>query len=474
MSHADKTRDVFISHSSKDKAIADAICAILESNQIRCWVAPRDIHPGTSWSEAIIEGLDQCKLVVVVFNSNSNQSDFVAREVERAASKGIPIIPFRTEEVLPSKGIELFVSGAHWLDAMTPPIEAHIGKLVDVVSRFLNVDAEPSGAAMNGNAQEPTIDEDLQPIDQAGFSSSQLLENPRSLVGQEIAGRYKLKQFLAQGGGGAVFEAFDENLFRKVCLKIAYPLKQCVERLRGLVEKGVRGVVQMRHSGIVPILDFDEYSTVDGKASFFITLELVDGQSLGIWADQLDDSEESFKRKLAVAVKLASVIDDAHQFRYIGEDGIEVVGVLHGDIKPNNVIVDNDDEPKLIDFMLVDIQQLQSEEVIQAIEHDAPLTAAFGTPDFMSPEQVDRGIITSKTDVYSFGCTLLALFGPTLNDLARDSSDMAKIYLSCVESDPCHRATMRKINVLLRKLRNTTNQGKFESSSEPPAEKRYR
>ena len=200
MSHADKTRDVFISHSSKDKAIADAICAILESNQIRCWVAPRDIHPGTSWSEAIIEGLDQCKLVVVVFNSNSNQSDFVAREVERAASKGLPIIPFRTEEVLPSKGIELFVSGAHWLDAMTPPIESHIGKLVDVVSRFLNVDAEPLGIGKKRNSQEPALDENVQSIDKAGFSSSQLLEDPRSLVGQNIAGRYKLKQMSDQGG----------------------------------------------------------------------------------------------------------------------------------------------------------------------------------------------------------------------------------------------------------------------------------
>ena len=238
-----------------------------------------------------------------------------------------------------------------------------------------------------------------------GFSSSELFEQPRDLIGQKIAGRYLLKKFIARGGGGAVFEAHDENLFRKICLKVAFPPKQNVSHLKSIVEKGVRGVIQMRHPGIVPIFDFDEFTTTDLQSSFFVALELIDGKSMGTWASQHDDSKESFDRKLVVAIKLAAIIRDAHQFRYIGEDGIEVVGVLHGDIKPNNVIIDRDDEPKLIDFMLIDIQRLQSDEVSQAIDDDDPITAAFGTPDYMAEEQAKQGIITSKTDVYSFGRT---------------------------------------------------------------------
>ena len=97
--------DVFISYSSHDKQIADAICAALESEHIRCWIAPRDILPGTDYPKAIIEALNQSKLFVLVFSSNANRSKQVMREIERAASKELIFIPFRTEDVTPSKQI---------------------------------------------------------------------------------------------------------------------------------------------------------------------------------------------------------------------------------------------------------------------------------------------------------------------------------------------------------------------------------
>ena len=68
--------------------------------------------------------------MVLVFSSRSNRSEQVLREVERAVSKKVPIIPFRIENIMPSEEFEYFISSAHWLDAYSPPIERHIETLI--------------------------------------------------------------------------------------------------------------------------------------------------------------------------------------------------------------------------------------------------------------------------------------------------------------------------------------------------------
>ncbi|MEQ8175838.1 MAG: ABC transporter substrate-binding protein [Syntrophomonadaceae bacterium] len=129
--------DVFISYASEDKTVADAICAILEGRNIRCWIAPRDVRPGSIYSEELIDALDSCRLLVLVFSSSSNKSPHVLREVETVVSNGIPILPFRIEDVEPSKAIRYFIGSTHWLDAMTPPMKKHINFLADNVEFLL-------------------------------------------------------------------------------------------------------------------------------------------------------------------------------------------------------------------------------------------------------------------------------------------------------------------------------------------------
>ncbi len=87
------SHDVFISHSSKDKAIADAVCATLEAKGTRCWIAPRDILPGIDYGEAIIDAITQCRLMILVLSANANQSRQIIREVERAVNKDVTVIP---------------------------------------------------------------------------------------------------------------------------------------------------------------------------------------------------------------------------------------------------------------------------------------------------------------------------------------------------------------------------------------------
>ncbi|HYL40707.1 MAG TPA: toll/interleukin-1 receptor domain-containing protein, partial [Candidatus Binatus sp.] len=77
------THDVFICHSSKDRTIANAICSTLEQHHIRCWIAPRDVLPGSDYGGAIIDAISGTRLTVLVFSSSSNTSPHVRREIER-------------------------------------------------------------------------------------------------------------------------------------------------------------------------------------------------------------------------------------------------------------------------------------------------------------------------------------------------------------------------------------------------------
>jgi TIR domain-containing protein len=80
----DLAHDVFISYSSKDKTIGDAVCATLEASGIRCWIAPRDIAPGADWGESIIAAIQGSRVFVLVFSGHANESQQIKREVERA------------------------------------------------------------------------------------------------------------------------------------------------------------------------------------------------------------------------------------------------------------------------------------------------------------------------------------------------------------------------------------------------------
>ena len=146
--------DVFITYSADDKAVADAVCATLESGNIRCWIAPRDVLPGTEWAEALIDAIDESHVVVLVLSFASNSSPQVIREVGRAASKGIPIIPLRIDDVTPSKAMEFFVSSHHFLDAQTPPLEKHLRQLTNTVQQLLTRKRVPPKGIEIAEAEE--------------------------------------------------------------------------------------------------------------------------------------------------------------------------------------------------------------------------------------------------------------------------------------------------------------------------------
>ena len=140
------TFDVFISYPHQDKPTADAVCAALESAGIRCWIAPRDVPPGAEWAAAIVDAIDDCRLMVLIFSSNTNNSKQIHREVQRAFDSGKSVVPLRIDNVMPQKSLAYYMGMVHWLDALTPPLEAHLKKLTTSVAGLLATVAGESTA----------------------------------------------------------------------------------------------------------------------------------------------------------------------------------------------------------------------------------------------------------------------------------------------------------------------------------------
>src|SRR5271156_434220 len=151
--------DVFISHSSSDKKMADTICAFLESKGISCWIAPRNILPGEEWGDSILRGIQGCRIMVLIFSKAANDSGPVRSEVDRAVNARKILIPFRIENVAPTGAMEFHIGRRHWLDAYTPPMKRHLESLLRAVHDILNppaADAVPPATLTSDGTAAPS------------------------------------------------------------------------------------------------------------------------------------------------------------------------------------------------------------------------------------------------------------------------------------------------------------------------------
>jgi hypothetical protein len=135
------SHDVFISYSTKDKTIADAVCAKLEESKIRAWIALRDVPAGTNFAESIINAIDACKVFILIWSANTNTSEHILTELNQSFDQGITIIPFRIQDVQPTSAMRYYIGRTHWLDALTPPLENHISALKETILMNLGREA---------------------------------------------------------------------------------------------------------------------------------------------------------------------------------------------------------------------------------------------------------------------------------------------------------------------------------------------
>lgn len=222
-----------------------------------------------------------------------------------------------------------------------------------------------------------------------------LINEPGSLVGYQL-GSCTLQEFIGSGGSGLVYRAWNSRFSQTVCIKILYPLRPDVaDNMFKIINRSSKGLYGLNNPFLVKIFDFEKIDLTD-QSSFFFLMEYIDGQTLDDWNHQISKDELAFTKRLKLAFNLSLGLKAAHECKYFDEVGIEQTGVLHGDIKPANIIVRHDGSPCLIDFMIIDIHRLLDPKVVPSylLGKSIPITAAIGTPGFMAPEQQSQGIVT--------------------------------------------------------------------------------
>ena len=200
-------------------------------------------------------------------------------------------------------------------------------------------------------------------------------------VGQKISGRYDLRALLGEGGSAQVFRAHDSVMDREVALKAMHSHVPDSDRRRFLRE--VRTLARLTHPGIIPVLDLGE-ETPAGRP--FFTMPLMTGgplTSLG----PLEDALLPLSRFLTAAEFVSRALHFIH-----------AQGIVHRDLTPGNILLDDSGLPRIMDFGLVALS-----------EHTLHLTRSgvtLGTPIYMAPEQARGSGVDARSDLYALGAVL--------------------------------------------------------------------
>ncbi|MGE0193455.1 MAG: toll/interleukin-1 receptor domain-containing protein [Planctomycetota bacterium] len=124
---------IFVSHSTRDATLAHAFCQEAEARRSRCWIAPRDIRGGVPFASEITQAIREARAVVLLLSVASRGSEYVLREIDLAAGQAVPVITVRLEEISPGDALAFYVGKDQWIDALCPPIEPHVEKVLNAV-----------------------------------------------------------------------------------------------------------------------------------------------------------------------------------------------------------------------------------------------------------------------------------------------------------------------------------------------------
>jgi serine/threonine-protein kinase len=193
------------------------------------------------------------------------------------------------------------------------------------------------------------------------------------LMGSQGMGRYKIIRRLGQGGSGVVYLGRDSYIQRHVAIKISHGISS---RSRKKLFLEAQSAGRLSHPNILAIYDTGIY-----REFCYIIMEYLEGDTLKRRCRK--GKRLPLDRCAEIVFKICRALDYAHQ-----------KGVIHRDIKPSNIMLDVQGEPKLMDFGIAHISEEKSEKGV------------WGTPSYMSPEQLREETVTHQSDIFSLGCVL--------------------------------------------------------------------
>jgi TolB-like protein len=207
------------------------------------------------------------------------------------------------------------------------------------------------------------------------------------LIGRTLS-HYHITAAIGAGGMGEVYRANDTKLGRDVALKVLSAQMAHDPNRLARFQREARSVAALNHPHIVTI-----FSVEEAEGVHFLTMELVEGQSL---ERLIPAGGLPVERIVEIASALADALTAAHE-----------KGIVHRDLKPANVMLTDDGRVKVLDFGLAkDVRADKSSDVTQTFAGQTAMGVVMGTPTYMSPEQVAGRVLDHRTDIFSLGVIL--------------------------------------------------------------------
>jgi TolB-like protein len=168
------TPTVFVSYASQDTAVANAVVTAMERRGLKCWIAPRDVVPGTLYADEIVKAINEATVVVLILSEQAVASPHVGKEIERASSKRRRIIALHTDSAPLTGAFEYFLSESQWIEVGPLGIEAASEKLVAAARRHVESTVATAAGAetLVANGSKPDVHSDSRAPDSKSAASS--------------------------------------------------------------------------------------------------------------------------------------------------------------------------------------------------------------------------------------------------------------------------------------------------------------
>jgi serine/threonine protein kinase/SH3-like domain-containing protein len=369
---------VFVSYRRKPSAIlAQLIAKDLKAQGIEVYLDIERMEGAGVFPTRLFQAIDASDVFVCLLGDDTLESEWVQNEIQRAHEMGKPMIPVfqETYEIIPLDQVStpyiktlLEYDGVYIFDVKN----VYVPQAVEALARMIENTAAWA-------KQTPPKDEPTQiPI---------LSVNIEALTGQQF-GQYHITELLGIGGMSAVYKAHQESLMRDVALKVLPPSFASQANTLERFLREARTAAALEHAHIVPVYDYGNYGGLS-----FVVMRILNGGSL---AERLTYTAENnlplpaLHEVAEVLKRLANALDYAHSR-----------GVIHRDIKANNVMFDEQGSPYLVDFGIA--------KLTHAANSLTGTGVAMGTPLYMSPEQWRGESVTPAADQYAMGVTTYAM-----------------------------------------------------------------
>ena len=290
-----------------------------------------------------------------------------------------------------------------------------------------------------------------------------------SIAPGTVLGRYRLVEQIGEGGMGEVWKAHDANLDRVVAIKVLLPGALGDATTRERFRREARVLSRLSHPGVATIFDFDAQDGCD-----FLVMEYVAGGTL---ESRLAAGPMPIGQVLSLGAAIADALDSAHRS-----------GFLHRDLKPGNVALTAEGQPKILDFGLALLLG-----VGQTAGRMTQTGTFVGSLPYMAPEQLFGDADDARTDVYALGVMLFEMAtrqrpfvkerpealmfaiantaAPSVRSLRPDAPDaLDRLLAECLRKDPAHRpGSAALVGEALRSMRDGSTSGATGGTRAPPA-----